>query len=68
MASKEELEKLSDKYAEDEDFREKFKADPVATASSMGIELTDEQVQKIEAHRMNAEKVGTRESKSVLMM
>jgi hypothetical protein len=68
MATKEELEKLSDRYAEDESFREKFKADPVAAASSMGIELTDEQVQKIEAHRMKAEKAGTRESKSVPML
>lgn len=68
MASQEEMERLADRYAEDESFREEFKADPAATASSMGIELTDEQVKKIEAHRMNAEKVGTRESKSVLML
>ena len=68
MATLEELQKLADKYAEDEDFREKFKADPKGVASAMGIELTDEQVSKIEGHRLNAEKAGTRESKSVLMM
>ena len=66
MATKEQFEQLADKYVEDSAFMDQFNADPVAAAASIGIELTNEDLERIADAKSKAEKVGSRELKTFL--
>jgi len=66
MASKEQFEQLADKYVVDTAFMDQFNADPTKAAASIGIELTNEDLEKIADARAKAEKVGSRELKTFL--
>lgn len=68
MASKDELRQIAHRMVDDQDFSAEFKKDPRLAAASMGITLTEEQVERFQQQVARAEEEGLRESKAFPLM
>lgn len=49
MSNQEEMKKLTDRFMEDADFRERMKQDPEGTAKSEGLQLDEEDRQALQS-------------------
>lgn len=66
MATKEQFQELARLFTEDQEFQDRFMGDPAGAASSVGIELSSEDINNTKQAIAEAEKTGSREAKSIL--